>query len=193
MKVFVYVEGPSDKSAMQALLRPLLEQKRLEGKHITFIPAEGKDRLLRFFPIKAADFIAENWQHHAVILPDLYPKNKGITHENLSELTVGLRSQVAQRLKSKKLSETALSAHLARFHVHIFKHDLEVLVLAAEPQLLAHLGSSSFPTAVSWNKAAVEDQNNARPPKYVVEEIFEICRMRYHETTDAALILGNCQ
>ena len=178
---------------MEALLQPLLEQKRLEGKYIRFIPAEGKDRLLLSFPIKAADFIAENWQHQAVILPDLHPKNKGISHENIQELTVGLLPKVEQRLKSKRIPEAAIAACLARFHVHLFKHDLEVLVLAAELQLLAHLGRASFPNAVSWTREDVENQNNARPPKYVVDEIFQSCDMRYRETTDAALILGNCQ
>lgn len=193
MKVLIYVEGPSDKLAMQALLRPLLEQKRLEGKHVSFIPAEGKDRLLRAYPQRAADFIAENWQHQAVILPDLHPKNKGIPHENLPELTAGLRAMVEQRLKSKQLPAAEVASCLTRFHVHFFKHDLEVLVLAAEPQLLTYLGRSSVPTTVAWNRADVESQNNARPPKYVVEELFQACARQYRETTDAALILENCQ
>ena len=34
MKVIVYVEGPSDKLAMEALLRPLLERKRGNGVSI---------------------------------------------------------------------------------------------------------------------------------------------------------------
>lgn len=193
MKTLVYVEGPSDKLAMQALLHSLLEQKRMEGKYISFIPAEGKDRLLRSFPTKAADFIAMDRQHHAVILPDLHPKNKGIPHDDIQELAAGLRLQVEQRLKAKKLSDTEVAAHLTRFHAHVFQHDLEVLVLAAEPQLLAHLGCTNFSDTVSWNKTAVEQQNNARPPKYVVEEIFRSCGAKYRETTDAALILGNCQ
>jgi hypothetical protein len=34
--VVVYVEGPSDKAAMTALLAPLLEQKRKKGIAIDF-------------------------------------------------------------------------------------------------------------------------------------------------------------
>ena len=192
MKILIYVEGPSDKLAMQALLHPLLEQKRLQGKHVTFIPAEGKDRLLASFPLKAADFIATGWQHHAVILPDLYPKNKGIRHDDLQELPAGLRLQVERRLRTKQLSDTEVAAHLGRFHVHIFRHDLEVLLLAAEMQLLAHLKCINFPATVLWNREAVEQQNNSRPPKYVVEELFQSCGLKYRDTTDAALILGSC-
>jgi len=35
-KVIVYVEGPSDQAAMEALLAPLLQQKLQEGVVISF-------------------------------------------------------------------------------------------------------------------------------------------------------------
>ena len=44
MRVIVYVEGPSDKAAMNALLEPLLEQKRQEGISIEFFETPAGDR-----------------------------------------------------------------------------------------------------------------------------------------------------
>ena len=44
MRVIVYVEGPSDKAAMNALLEPLLEQKRQEGISIEFFKTPAGDR-----------------------------------------------------------------------------------------------------------------------------------------------------
>ncbi len=192
MKVFIYVEGDSDKLAMQALLRTLLERKRAEGKYVSFVPAGGKNPLLLKYIVKAADFVHSHWSNYAVILPDLYPKNMGVTHDNIDELRKALTPMFVQRLKEKGLSESELSNCLSRFNIFCFKHDLEVLVLAAEPQLLARLDCAHFPADVSWNKT-VENQNNTRPPKRVIEEIFKSCNMKYRETTDAALILSNCQ
>ena len=44
MKVIVYVEGPSDKLAMEALLKPLMDEKQDRGVGITFAEASGGDK-----------------------------------------------------------------------------------------------------------------------------------------------------
>ena len=43
-KVLVYVEGPSDKAALNALLGALIEQKNAEGVSISFFEAPSADR-----------------------------------------------------------------------------------------------------------------------------------------------------
>ncbi len=47
-KVEIYVEGPSDKLAMEALLRPLIDVKLQQGIKIEFIPTKGKNSDHRF-------------------------------------------------------------------------------------------------------------------------------------------------
>ena len=44
MWAFVFVEGPSDKLAMEALLKPIIEQKALSDIYIQFIVAQNGDR-----------------------------------------------------------------------------------------------------------------------------------------------------
>lgn len=44
MKVMIYVEGPSDRFALEALLSPLVERKNSESVNILFLPAVSGDR-----------------------------------------------------------------------------------------------------------------------------------------------------
>ena len=44
MRVVVYVEGPSDQTAMNILLRPLLDQKRQEAVVIKFVQSPEGDK-----------------------------------------------------------------------------------------------------------------------------------------------------
>ena len=184
MKVVIYVEGPSDKRAMEHLLEPLLQSARSTGVAIDFIPTEGKRKLIIKTPIKAANILCNNSDAIVIALPDLYPKNMGVTHETFPELREQLQSKFKRILARKCIEDERL---LARFLVFCFKYDLEALVLAAEEQLASRL---DVPTITcTWIKP-VENQNHNYPPKRIVEQIFIEHGDRYQDTIDAPLILG---
>ncbi len=86
MKINIYVEGISDKLAMEVLLKFLIEKKLQQGISIKFYPVKGdkndrggdaKRDLLTKTPITAVDTIKNNQNSIVVVIPDLYPKNKG--------------------------------------------------------------------------------------------------------------------
>jgi hypothetical protein len=116
-------------------------------------------------------------------MPDLYPPNKAFPHRTLDELREGVRANFRAEMERLGVHDERMTE---RFRVFCFKHDFEVLLLAAEDRLLAHLGRPSSP--VSWTEP-VEEQNHDKPPKRVVEEVFRACGERYRETADAPLIL----
>lgn len=96
MRVLVYVEGPSDKLGLEALLAPLIEQKRQQGIGIEFFPSPKGDKkvsLLRKVPRKAANILLGDPAAVVVAMPDLYPKNKGFKHETAGELIGGPASR----------------------------------------------------------------------------------------------------
>ena len=196
MKVDIYVEGTSDKLAMQALLAPLIEEKLHQGISIDFFAVKGnnndrggdaKKGLLTKIPIKAVDIIRNHPATIVVIMPDLYPKNKGFDHGTFEELESGILSNFNQALYSKGIHDSRLRE---RLRVFCFKHDLEALILAAESQLISVLGVNAPP--MTWTRP-VEDQNHHVPPKKIVEEIFIKCKNKYRGTVDAPRILGSAR
>ena len=196
MKVEIYVEGTSDKYAMEALLSHLIEEKLQQGIRIEFFPVKGsnndrggnakKDLLIKT-PTKAVDIIRNNPTTIVVIMPDLYPQNVGFDHQTIQELENGILDNFNQVLQSKRINDSRL---IERFRVFCFKHDLEALILAAESQLISVLGVNSL--AVTWTRP-VEDQNHNVPPKNIVEEIFRRYGNKYKGTVDAPRILGNAR
>jgi hypothetical protein len=188
MKVLVYVEGPSDKVAMLALLEPLLDLKRQKGIAIEFFPAPEGDKkhsVLTKVPKKAVNIILNNPYAIVVAMPDLYPKNVAFPHETFEDMAAGILKNFEDDLRSKQ-GEVDLRLK-ERFKVFCFKHDLEALLLTCEEGLKSRLGVTSLP--VSWQKP-VEDQNHNHPPKRIVERMFELSGDRYQGTIDAPLILG---
>ena len=188
MKVIVFVEGPSDKSALQALLRPLIELKRQEGVAIEFFDSpsgDKKETLLVKVPRKAVNILLNEPDSFVVAMPDLYPKNKAFPHETFAEMLAGIRENFTEALKVKGHGDDRLKN---RFKVFCFKHDLEALVLASGDALKARLGVKSLD--VYWHEP-VEDQNHDKPPKRIIEELFRKQGKLYKETVDAPLILGN--
>jgi len=186
VRVLVYVEGRSDRLAMEALLKPLLEKKRQEGVAIRFIDMNGKGALLTKIPKRAANILLHPPSSIVVALPDLYPPNEAFPHETPEQLTGELarRFEEALQTKSKEVDERVRK----RFRVFCFKHDLEALLLAAETALGRRLAARSLKR--SW-RVPVEDQDHERPPKRVVEELFAQHGQRYQATVDAPLILGS--
>ena len=188
MKVLVYVEGPSDKLAMQVLLRPLLERKQQLGIAIDFFEAPRGDKkksVLEKVPIKAASILRGDPSSFVIALPDLYPKNISFPHETPTQLEVGIGENFKKAMQTKGMPDDIRFER--RFRVFCFKHDLEALLLASKEALKKHLGDNSL--NASW-RLPVEDQNHGNPPKRVIEDLFERHGRRYRDTVDAPLILS---
>jgi hypothetical protein len=183
VKVIIYVEGPSDRPAMQALLEPLLSCLAGSGIEVEFIPAGNKKHLVLQVPVRAVNILLNDASAVVIALPDLYPQNVGFPHRTFNELAAGLHSGFSRVLERKRIDDVRLGP---RFGVYCFKHDLEALLLAAETQMAARLGVSSVQR--SWI-VPVEDQDHNVPPKRVVESLFNKYGQRYRDTVDAPLIL----
>lgn len=190
MRVLVYVEGPSDQAALTALLRSLIEDGKSKGIGIRFLPLLSKDAVLKEVPRRAADHLADHPEDLVMALPDLYPMARyagtSNAHSSFGELEQLLRERF--RARADKLGLSA--AVRERFRVHCLKHDLEALVLAAPSELRQRLGTTDQ-LKDAWRQP-VEDQNDGRPPKRIVEELFKKYRRKrgYIDTTDAPWILG---
>jgi len=184
-KVYIYVEGSSDKLAMESLLHYLIEQKKQNGILIEFLPENGKDALLGKTLLRVANILINEPNSIAVILPDLYPKNKGFDHVTFDELKEGIFNRFCVALRNKHVNENP--ALLERFKVFCFKYELEALILASRESLESYLHVNELP--VTWT-TPVEEQNHENPPKNVVEKIFEEYGKKYNETFDAPLILS---
>jgi hypothetical protein len=195
MRVVIYVEGPSDRSSMEDLLRPLIEQKLQQGVEIRFIhlginqqpkyKGDGKDALLKKLPDKAANAILGNPDLIAVAMPDLYPPDKVFPHRTWKELEKGILNRFEEALKEKRGGDDIRIKE--RFKVFCFKYDLEVLVLASEEALKDRLGIKAL--NISWQNP-VEDQNHDKPPSKVVEELFKRHGQKYVKTVDGPIILS---
>ena len=188
MRVVVYVEGPSDQTSMNILLRPLLNQKRQDGVVIEFVQSPEGDKkkiLLTKIPIRAANTILNDPYSMVAVMPDLYPKNKAFPHETVEELKAGIYENFGAALQRKGGGDDDRLKD--RFRVFCFKYDLEVLILASEEALKTRLGIDHL--EVTW-RIPVEDQDHDQPPKQIVEALFKEYGKRYKGTADAPLILG---
>lgn len=190
MKVIVYVEGPSDQKALQALLnKPIIEPARTRGVGIAFSPLGGKAPILNDVPRKAAEILKQNPADWVIALPDLYPMasydNSPHPHRSYAELVKLLRDRFLSRADKVGVPESARS----HFRVHCLKHDLEALVLAAPDQLRERLKTKDALRG-RW-RLPVEDQNDTKPPKYMVMDLFRQHRKKpdYIDTVDAVWIL----
>lgn len=189
MKVLIYVEGASDKLALNGLLEPLIQKKWREGVDIRFFPRGGKGDLVNDTLIrKALKFLQNKPEGRFVILPDLYPPNMGrVDHETPEELIDGLNARFHEIASGWNVRPTEIEN---RFHVFCLKYELEALILAAEEALAAHLNTDTF--SVTWSRE-VEDQNHDKPPEEVVREIFQENDDVYTKTVDAPDILGTAE
>ena len=191
-RVIVYVEGPSDKAAMEQLLNPLIERKLEAGVRIEFLEAPSGDRkaaLIKEVPHRAARILANDPTAIVVIMPDLYPLNKTVKHETPAELDDAIRMHFTDALRTLQLSDDERLQ--TRFRTFCFKYELEALLLAAVTALAERLGVNLDGLTETW-RLPVEDQNNDTPPKSVVQALFERHKQRYIETVDAPLILSVC-
>jgi hypothetical protein len=196
MRVIIYVEGRSDKNAMEALLVNLIDKKSEEGVSIEFFPIKGENNdrggdakrdLLLKAPIIAVNILCKPPNSIVILLPDLYPRNRGFTHETFQQLEAGIMENFSQALQKKGIQDERLQE---RFKVFCFKYEMEALILAAESALLGKLGKLKFTSQdVTWTRP-VEDQNHDRPPSEIVEQLFLDSGKRYDKRVDPQLILG---
>jgi hypothetical protein len=187
--VHIYVEGASDKYAMENLLKPLIERKQKENVYIRFHDSPEGDKkksVLLKIPHKAVNILRNNSSAIVIALPDLYPKNKGFNHETVTELEQGICKVFSNKLKTAGIHYDEKIRE--RFKVFCFKYELESLILASKESLEKRLGVTSL--KIEW-RLPVEDQNHENPPKKIVEKLFKLQNMRYTETIDAPIILGS--
>lgn len=195
MKAWVFVEGISDKLGLEALWADWLTRLRAKRYGVQVIPLDNKASLLRKFGARAAEKLVANAEDVVVGLPDLYPTVpfKGTDYEHFDAQSLKM---LQVRLVRRALEETfgkrgaALETCLSRLFASMFKHDFEMLLLAATDALRKTLGTSETLTE-RWRRP-VEDQNLERPPKRIVEELFRTKKNKsYRDTKDARSVLLN--
>jgi hypothetical protein len=181
LNVIVYVEGDGDRLCLQTLLEPLIRTKQDGGVQIRFVPVTRGDRkatLLTNYPVRAANAIRNDPAVIVVILPDLYPANKGFDHRSCEQMQAGVFSAFRKAMERSGWDDRFAD----RFRVFCMIHDLEVLLLAAEEQLLDRCRL----TEPDWMKP-VEQQNQDHPPKRIVERLIA----NYDPCVDGPSILAN--
>lgn len=194
MRVWVYVEGESDRLALNALWDGWRSDLRLRGWGIQIVATGGKHEFLRKIGERAAQRLIAETSDLVVTLPDLYPTRPfaGTTyaHTNVAELAEVVNRETREALvRSQGVNVSSAAIYLDRLLASALKYDLEMLLLAARDELRSVVGTSDM--LGSWRKPA-EDQNDAMPPKRVVQELFRTKSSRkrdYRETRDAPDVL----
>jgi len=192
MKVWIFVEGESDRIALNTLWMKWRELLRKVGWGIHIITLDNKSKFFNKFGSRAAEKLVNNEDDLVIGLPDLYPNSvfnsSEHKHDNLSEL----KSVLTRLLKDSLdrvfgLSKPQIDVMLGRFHPTALKHDAEMLLLAARDELRGVLGTSE--ALGNW-RHPVEEQNQTKPPKYVVNELFRTkTGRRYCDTVHAKAVL----
>jgi hypothetical protein len=175
MRVWVFVEGESDQIALNALWASWQTRLSSSGWGIQIHPLDDKSKFFRKIGPHAAEKMVNSDHDLVVGLPDLYPNgaysNTKFKHADLSELKRVQTQLVRDALKTDfNRSRDNAEATMSRFFPSALKHDLEVLLLAAVGELRQVLGTTEK-LENNW-RHPVEDQNQQRPPKYVVEDLF---------------------
>lgn len=123
-------------------------------------------------------------------LPDLYPDfaSGEYRHSDLQELK-DVQVRLVKRSLQEKVGSGDTNCKIPRFYASTLKHDLEMLLLAVPNHLQSLLKMSTRPHG--W-RLPPEDQNQDRPPKRIVEELFRVNLKRsYLKTKDGHAILRN--
>ena len=198
MKIWFFVEGESERLALAALWMDWIGRLRQAGWGIAVIPLDNKSRYLRKIGDRAAEKLAATEEDLVVGLPDLYPvddyRSTRYEHDGVAQLKK-VQARLVRRslLDVQKIPERDIDTAMRRFFPTAFKHDMEMLLLAAEEQLRSTLKVSGV--LRGWHKP-VEDQDNQHPPKSVVKHLYlsKSPRKRaYRETTDPSIVLKQVQ
>lgn len=187
MKVWIFVEGSSDVRALSALWSGWEQKLREKGWGIKPIHLKNKSNYFKDIGPRAIEKLLHDTSDLVVGLPDLYPnRNQKYKHDNLEELQ-DVQTRLVNQSLLQKVKRTDIDSYMARFYASALKHDLEVLLLAATSQLQSRLRMSNRPGG--WRRPP-EEQNQDRPPKRIVEELFRVNLKRsYRENTDSDAIL----
>ena len=193
MKVWVYVEGKSDKEALSVLWKEWKQKLGSKSWQIQCIPLKGKSRFFRSVGPRAAARLLQDKDDLVVGLPDLYPNreyaNTEYGHKNLQELKVDVQRQLVKRSLLQQDNLAEVSSLMSRFYASALKHDMEMLLLAALNHPLRSQRRKND-ASVSW-RFPPEEQNQNRPPKKLVEELFLTTRKRsYRAIADSFAILS---
>ncbi|HCO96618.1 MAG TPA: hypothetical protein DIU00_22205 [Phycisphaerales bacterium] len=194
MKVWIYVEGESDKLALQTLWKSWCEQLRTTSHGIRIVHLAGKSKFFQKIGPRAAEKLCANKEDIVVGLPDLYPNQPyagtRFEHNDMTQLKSVQINEVSKALeKIYGANRQKAQQLLERFLPSALKHDLEMLLLAATKELRAHLRTSEH--LGNWRNP-IEDQNQNKPPKRIIEELFRVkskARQAYRDTKDASAIL----
>ena len=195
MKVWIFVEGSSDVKALSALLNDWKQNLSAKGWGIQLIPLESKSKYFRKIGSRATEKLANDARDLVVGLPDLYPNrdyaDTEYKHDNLGELQGVQTRLVRQHLRQQMGRRANVDSHIVRFYASALKHDLEVLLLAATSQLQSRLKMSNRPSG--WRQPP-EEQNQDKPPKRIVEALFQReLKRSYRENTDSNAILRDAE
>ena len=188
MLVWIFVEGESDRLALEALWARWRELLKVARWGLRFIPLQNKSQFLRKIGPRAAEKLANNKDDLVVGLPDLYPNREYdktlYKHDDIDELRKVQKELVKRNLTDiYHLSPTQIEKKLERFYPTALKHDLEMLLLAAKDELRDTLNT---PDALGNWCHPVEEQNQTKPPKYIVDELFKKYKKQaYRDTVHA--------
>ena len=191
MKVWIFVEGKSDVQALSALWSGWKQQLGKKDWGVQLIPLANKSNYFRKIGPRAVEKLVYDTRDLAVGLPDLYPNrdyaNTDYRHNNLQELQDVQARLVKQHLQQQMGRRADVDSYIARFYASALKHDLEVLLLAETSELQSRLKMSNRPSG--WLQPA-EEQNQDKPPKRIVEALFQReLKRSYRENTDSNAIL----
>jgi len=164
--IWVYVEGPSDKLGLEALLRNEIRDWRQRGIGLRLLPLGGKGNVLGEIGRRTRLALATNHADHIFALIDLYPG-----HVDAESLRQELRQRVEPQWH-------------ARFHAHVAVHDFEAWVLANKEQLSKRLGVA---TLHGFNSP--ETVNDQKPPAERLKELFIRHKRTYQKEVDGPAIL----
>ena len=190
-KVWVFVEGKSDVRALSVLWTDWKQKLGKKGWRVQLVPLENKSKYFGSIGARATDKLVQNEYDLVVGLPDLYPNreyaNTKFKHSNLNELQK-LQIQLVKKEVRLEAGKAATEVCMYRFYASALKHDLEMLLLAAHDQLRKRLKMSDSSVVC---RQLPEEQNQNRPPKKLVEELFRTRLNRpYREITDSEAILS---
>jgi hypothetical protein len=195
VKVWVFVEGPADKLGLEALWTKWRVRLKAAGWGLVIVPLQSKANFLRKFGTRAAEKLAHDGQDLVVGLPDLYPtapfNDSEFRHPDVGSLKELQRRTVEKALRDHHgVAGTRVEDCIQRLRPSVFRHDFEMLLLAAVDALRDHLGTSE--RLGHW-RVPVEDQDLVRPPKRLIETLFltkSRRRKAYRDTKDAPAILS---
>ena len=120
MKVWIFVEGPSEVKALSALLNDWKQNLSAKGWGIQLIPLDNKSKYFKKIGSRATEKLANDPHDLVVGLPDLYPNrdyaNTDYKHNNLRELQGVQTRLVKQHLRQQMGRRANVDSHIARFY-----------------------------------------------------------------------------